>query len=142
MAREQDDTVHRWNKRGARLVVVDPRRSETAARADERGFDGRRPLGRRRHAAVGQAPSVERLDAHPVLLGDFEDGVHVRRVPVQMHGDDRLRPGRDARRGGVGIEAIWPGSPAEKMGVKEGDVLVQLVHNRTESVADFQKVKD
>jgi serine protease Do len=42
-------------------------------------------------------------------------------------------------RGGVALEAIWPGSPAEKMGLREGDVLLQLGHNRTESVADFQK---
>lgn len=42
-------------------------------------------------------------------------------------------------RGGVALEAVWPGSPAEKMGLREGDVLLQLGHNRTESVADFQK---
>lgn len=42
-------------------------------------------------------------------------------------------------RGGVALEAIWPGSPAEKMGFRVGDVLVQLGHNRTESVPDFQK---
>lgn len=41
--------------------------------------------------------------------------------------------------GGVAIEHIWPGGPAEKLGLREGDILVQLSYNRIESVADFQK---
>ena len=42
-------------------------------------------------------------------------------------------------RSGIGIEYVWPGSPAEKMGVQVGDILLQFAHNRIASVADFQK---
>jgi serine protease Do len=41
--------------------------------------------------------------------------------------------------GGVAIEHVWPGGPAEKLGLRESDILVQLSYNRIESVADFQK---
>jgi S1-C subfamily serine protease len=41
--------------------------------------------------------------------------------------------------GGVALEYIWPGGPAEKLGLRAGDILVQLSYNRIVSVADFQK---
>jgi serine protease Do len=41
--------------------------------------------------------------------------------------------------GGVAVEEVWKNSPAERMGVKEGDILVQFSYNRILSVADFQK---
>jgi S1-C subfamily serine protease len=41
--------------------------------------------------------------------------------------------------GGVALEYIWPGSPAEKLGLRVNDILVQFSYNRIESVADFQK---
>jgi serine protease Do len=60
-----------------------------------------------------------------------------------------VRPLNDAERaffpttkkhhGGVTVEEIWENSPAQKMGVKEGDILVQFSYNRILSVADFQK---
>ncbi len=48
-------------------------------------------------------------------------------------------PTARSHRGGVGLEYIWPDSPAEKLGLQVDDVLVQLGYNRIESVADFQK---
>lgn len=60
-----------------------------------------------------------------------------------------VRPLRDAERalfptqrghvGGIGIEYVWENSPAEKMGIRKDDILVQLSHNVIGSVADFQK---
>jgi serine protease Do len=60
-----------------------------------------------------------------------------------------VRPLTDAERaffptakkhhGGVAVEEVWENSPAQKMGVKEGDILVQFSYNRILSVADFQK---
>lgn len=39
----------------------------------------------------------------------------------------------------MAIEYVWPGSPAEKLGLKENDILVQFSYNRILSVAEFQK---
>jgi serine protease Do len=60
-----------------------------------------------------------------------------------------VRPLTDAERsffptvkkhhGGVAVEDVWENSPAQRMGVKEGDILVQFSYNRILSVADFQK---
>jgi serine protease Do len=60
-----------------------------------------------------------------------------------------VRPITDAERaffptvkkhhGGVAVEDVWENSPAQKRGVKEGDILVQFSYNRILSVADFQK---
>ncbi|WP_461782867.1 S1C family serine protease [Prosthecobacter sp.] len=41
--------------------------------------------------------------------------------------------------GGVAIEDVWDNSPAQKLGLKAGDILVQFSYNRILSVADFQK---
>lgn len=40
--------------------------------------------------------------------------------------------------GGVGIEYVWKGSPAEKMGVRVDDILVQFSHFNVTSPAEFQ----
>ncbi|MEZ4282184.1 MAG: PDZ domain-containing protein [Myxococcota bacterium] len=40
---------------------------------------------------------------------------------------------------GIGIEYVWPDSPAEKLGIRPGDLLLQFSHNPITSVADFQK---
>lgn len=48
-------------------------------------------------------------------------------------------PTTRGHRGGIAIEAVIPKSPAERLGIREGDVLVQLGHNPIESVPDFQK---
>ncbi len=60
-----------------------------------------------------------------------------------------VRPLTDAERaffptakkhhGGVAVEEVWENSPAQRMGLKEGDILVQFSYNRILSVADFQK---
>lgn len=60
-----------------------------------------------------------------------------------------VRPLTDAERaffptakkhhGGVAVEEVWENSPAQRMGVKEGDILVQFSYNRILGVADFQK---
>lgn len=51
----------------------------------------------------------------------------------------RRFPTEKGFRSGIGIEYVWPGSPAEKLGVRSGDVLLQFSHNPIASVADFQK---
>ncbi|MCW1925669.1 S1C family serine protease [Luteolibacter arcticus] len=48
-------------------------------------------------------------------------------------------PTAKGHKGGLGIEYVWPGSPAEKMGILPGDILVQFSYNRILSVGDFQK---
>ena len=54
-------------------------------------------------------------------------------------GEDRFFPTARRHRTGIGIEYVWPGSPAERLGIRPDDLLLQLGHNRIESVADFQK---
>ncbi len=57
-----------------------------------------------------------------------------------LNDDERaMFPASRGHRGGIGIEHVWPKSPAERMGIQPGDVLVQFSHNRIESVGDFQK---
>ncbi len=53
--------------------------------------------------------------------------------------EKRYFPTEKKHHGGVAIEDIWENSPAQKMGIREGDILVQLGYNRILSVADFQK---
>lgn len=53
--------------------------------------------------------------------------------------EKKLFPTAKKHHGGVAIESIWPGSPAEKLGLRQNDILVQFSYNRIESVADFQK---
>ena len=48
-------------------------------------------------------------------------------------------PTKRGHRAGIGIEYVWKDSPAEKLGVERGDILIQMGHNRVTSVADFQK---
>lgn len=53
--------------------------------------------------------------------------------------EKKFFPTAKKHHGGVALEHIWPGSPAEKLGLREGDILVQFSYNRILSVADFQK---
>ena len=48
-------------------------------------------------------------------------------------------PTEKKHHGGVAVEDVWENSPAQRMGVKEGDILVQFSYNRILGVADFQK---
>jgi S1-C subfamily serine protease len=41
--------------------------------------------------------------------------------------------------GGVGIDAVWPDSPADKLGIQKDDMLVAFSYYPTENVAAFQK---
>jgi serine protease Do len=53
--------------------------------------------------------------------------------------EQALFPTAKKHHGGVAIEAVWEDSPAQKLGIKVGDILVQFSYNRILSVADFQK---
>jgi serine protease Do len=53
--------------------------------------------------------------------------------------EQRFFPTEKRHQSGVGIEFVWPGSPAERLGIRVDDVLVQFGYNRVTSVADFQK---
>ncbi len=53
--------------------------------------------------------------------------------------EQRFFPTVKKHHGGVAIEHVWKGSPAEKLGIQVGDVLVQFAYSRILSVADFQK---
>ena len=64
-------------------------------------------------------------------------GFSVRRLADEEQ--QRWFPASKGHRGGIAIEYVWAGSPAEKLGVKPGDILVQFSHNRIQSVGDFQK---
>lgn len=41
--------------------------------------------------------------------------------------------------GGIGIDYVWENSPAERLGIREGDFLVGFSYYPVKSVADFQK---
>lgn len=53
--------------------------------------------------------------------------------------EQRHFPTAKKHHGGVAIEDVWENSPAQKLGIKAGDILVQFSYNRILSVADFQK---
>lgn len=53
--------------------------------------------------------------------------------------EKRFFPTAKKHHGGIAIEDIWDNSPAQKMGIHEGDILVQFSYNRILTVADFQK---
>lgn len=53
--------------------------------------------------------------------------------------EQRFFPTGKKHNGGVAIEHVWKDSPAEKLGIREGDILVQFAFSRILSVADFQK---
>ncbi len=60
-------------------------------------------------------------------------------VRALTEAEQRHFPTAKRHRAGVALESIWPDSPAERMGLRVDDILVQLAYNRVESVADFQK---
>jgi len=53
--------------------------------------------------------------------------------------EQRFFPTAKKHNGGVAIEHVWEGSPAQKLGIRVNDILVQISYNRIVSVADFQK---
>jgi serine protease Do len=53
--------------------------------------------------------------------------------------EQRYFPTDKKHHGGIAIEDIWENSPAQKMGIRKGDILVQFSYSRILSVADFQK---
>ncbi len=57
-----------------------------------------------------------------------------------LTGDEqKFFPTAKRHQSGVGIEYVWPDSPAARLGVGVNDILVQVGYNRITSVADFQK---
>jgi len=48
-------------------------------------------------------------------------------------------PTPKTHQGGIAIEHVWENSPAQKLGIKENDILVQFSYNRIMNVGDFQK---
>jgi len=63
-------------------------------------------------------------------------GFSVRRLEAE---EAAIFPTSRGHRGGIAIEYVWPGGPAERMGIRPGDVLVQLSYSPITSPADFQK---
>lgn len=63
-------------------------------------------------------------------------GFSVRRLTSQ---EMRAFPTERGEQGGIAIEEVWKNSPAEKLGIRQDDVLLRLGHYKIESPADFQK---
>jgi len=51
----------------------------------------------------------------------------------------RFFPTERTHNGGIGIEHVWKNSPAERLGIRVNDILVQFAYSRILSPADFQK---
>ncbi len=51
----------------------------------------------------------------------------------------RFFPTARTHNGGIAIEHVWKNSPAERLGIRVNDILVQFAYNRILSPADFQK---
>ncbi len=58
-----------------------------------------------------------------------------------LSGDEQARfPVADGRfQSGIAFDFIWDNSPASKMGLEKGDILVRFGHHPIHSPADFQK---
>ncbi len=63
-------------------------------------------------------------------------GFSVRALSAEQQ---RFFPTAKKHHGGVAIEHVWKDSPAEKLGLRVDDILVQFSYNRIQSVGDFQK---
>lgn len=63
-------------------------------------------------------------------------GFSVRKLSAE---EASIFPTTRGHRGGIAIDYVWKDGPAARMGIREGDILVQLSHNPITSVADFQK---
>jgi len=64
-------------------------------------------------------------------------GFSVRRLSPEEQRQFPIADGRFA--GGIALEFIWKDSPAEAMGLKNGDILVRFAYNPILSPADFQR---
>jgi len=51
----------------------------------------------------------------------------------------KLFPTAKKHNGGIAIEYVWDDSPAQKLGIRVNDILVQFSYNRILAVGDFQK---
>ena len=73
--------------------------------------------------AVGLGRVLE--DREPVPAGDLVDGGHVRRVAIEMDGDDELRAGRDRRLEPLRVHGVSPGIDVDedRRGPHEEDCL-------------------
>lgn len=53
--------------------------------------------------------------------------------------EKRHFPTAKTHQSGIAIEHVWDNSPAQKLGIRVDDILVQFAYNRILTVADFQK---
>lgn len=101
-------------------------------------------------AASGHAEDAGEVHVLPIALAfNIYDSIKQKKslrspwtgFSVRSLDDEERRffPAPRGHAGGVAVESVWENSPAARMGVREGDLLVQLSHNRIASVADFQK---
>jgi serine protease Do len=101
-------------------------------------------------AEPGHAENTEETHLLPInLCFNIYDSLKTKRSLKSPWTGFAVRPLNDAEKrffptakkhhGGLAIEDIWENSPAQKMGLREGDILVQFSYNRILTVADFQK---
>lgn len=101
-------------------------------------------------AEPGHAENAEETHLLPIsLCFNIYDSLKTKRSLKSPWTGFAVRPLNDSEKrhfptakkhhGGVALEDIWENSPAQKMGLREGDILVQFAYNRILSVADFQK---
>ena len=53
--------------------------------------------------------------------------------------EKKFFPTAKKHNGGIAIEHVWDDSPAQKLGIRVNDILVQFSYNRILTVGDFQK---
>jgi serine protease Do len=101
-------------------------------------------------AEPGHAENIEETHLLPInLCFNIYDSLKTKRSLQSPWTGFAVRPLNDTEKrffptakkhhGGIAIEDIWDNSPAQKMGIREGDILVQFSYNRILTVADFQK---
>lgn len=59
-------------------------------------------------------------------------------IPLNQQ-QQALFPTEKGDKGGIALEYVWKDSPADKLGIKPGDILTRFGHYRILSPADFQK---
>jgi S1-C subfamily serine protease len=95
-------------------------------------------------AGLGLGLAVPINGATRRIVGALMSEGRVRRAFLGVAGGPRPLPPRARARWGdrTGVEVVEvvPGSPADRAGLREGDLIVQLDGRRTESAADLQRM--